>query len=73
MSFFKKISSHLLDVFSATSLSSSLRGSRSCQHCLFDSVATDLLLVQYFHGEVLLCSFVLHQHDSTERAGTQRL
>lgn len=34
---------------------------------------TDLLLVQYFHGKVLLCRFVLHQHDPSEGAGAQRL
>lgn len=32
---------------------------------------TDLLFVQYFHGKVLLCSFVFHQHDPSKRAGAQ--
>lgn len=30
------------------------------------NASTDLLLVQYFHGKVLLCSFVFHQHDSSK-------
>ena len=46
----------------------------SCCTCIFmTQVSTDLLLVQYFHGEVLLCWFVFHQHDSPKRASTQGL